>query len=193
MAPYRVKEIFHTLQGEGAQSGRAAVFLRFAGCNLSCEWCDTDFAGGDVYATTQDLVDAVARTWQGSFYERYVVLTGGEPALQVTPHLVLALHAAGFTIAIETNGTKPLPEGIDWVTVSPKKGSPLVVTKGNELKLVHPQMDPAQFVYLDFQHFFLQPMDGPDVRANTDAAMAYCLRIPPWRLSLQIHKILGIR
>ncbi len=208
---YAVKEMFYTLQGEGANAGRAAVFCRFAGCNLwtgratdredaICQFCDTDFvgtngAGGGKFATPAALADAVAATWPervpGS---RFVVCTGGEPLLQLDEPLLAALHANGFQVAVETNGTQTPPRGIDWLCVSPKAGAPLVVSAGDELKLVFPQSgaEPERFEHLDFQHFFLQPMDGPERDANTRAALHYCLSHPRWRLSLQIHKILGI-
>ncbi len=210
---YAVKEIFYTLQGEGARMGRPAVFLRFAGCNLwsgferdrhdaVCQFCDTDFAGmdgpnGGRYDTPQTLAARVARVWPGPRHSRarpYVVCTGGEPLLQLDVALIRALRAEGFEVAIETNGTLAVPEGIDWVCVSPKAGAPLVLTGGNELKLVYPQpgAQPDRFEDLAFGHFFLQPMDGPDVAAHTQAAMAYCLAHPPWRLSLQTHKLLGL-
>jgi len=207
---YAVKEIFLTLQGEGGQAGRAAVFCRFAGCNLwsgreqdragaVCTFCDTDFVGldgpgGGRFATAQDLAAAVERAWPGGERDRLVVLTGGEPLLQVDDALVAALHARGFALALETNGTLPAPAGIDWVCVSPKADAPVVQTKGQELKLVYPQpgVDPARFEGLDFERFLLQPMDGPEREANTAAAIAYCLAHPRWRLSVQTHKYLGI-
>lgn len=208
---YAVKEIFKTLQGEGAQAGRAAVFCRFAGCNLwsgreedraqaVCQFCDTDFIGmdgegGGRFQSAQDLADTIARTWGSSpGGKRYVVFTGGEPLLQLDSDLVAAVHGHGFEIAIETNGTLPPPEGVDWICVSPKAGAPLVLTSGSELKLVFPQPDlpPEQVAGLNFSHFFLQPMDGPARAANTQAVAAYCLEHPQWRLSLQTHKIIGI-
>ena len=205
---YTVKEIFYTLQGEGAQAGRAAVFLRFAGCNLwtgreedrasaQCRFCDTDFAGGDKYADAALLADAVAALWPapaGAAGVPYVVCTGGEPTLQLDAALIDALHARGFEIAIETNGTRPLPAGIDWVCVSPKAGTELVVTAGDEIKLVWPQdgIDPAALAGLAFRHHFLQPMDGTARAAATAACVRYCLTHPRWRLSLQTHKIIGI-
>ena len=208
---YQVKEIYYTLQGEGAHTGRAAVFLRFAGCNLwtglerdrgeaVCKFCDTDFVGldgpgGGKFATADDLASAVARTWpQGASGKPYVVCTGGEPLLQIDDALVSALHARGFEIGIETNGTLLPPEGIDWICVSPKADSELKLRKGNELKLVYPQArgEPERYASLDFAHFFLQPMDSPERDANTRAATAYCLAHPKWRLSLQTHKLLGI-
>ncbi|WP_096700088.1 7-carboxy-7-deazaguanine synthase [Magnetospirillum sp. 15-1] len=199
---YTVREIFHTLQGEGVQAGRPAVFLRFAGCNLwsgreadraaaACRFCDTDFVGGDRYADAGTLADAVLAAGGDT---RYVVVTGGEPGLQLDTALIHALHARGFRIAIETNGTVDLPAGIDWVCVSPKAGTRLKVIRGDELKLVFPQAGavPEDFEHLDFAHFLLQPMDGPDRDANTRAAIERCLTRPRWRLSLQTHKLLGI-
>ncbi len=205
---YTVKEIFYTLQGEGGQAGRAAVFLRFAGCNLwsgreedradaQCRFCDTDFVGGDKYADAALLADAVAALWPapaGAAGAPYVVCTGGEPTLQLDAALIDALHARGFEIAIETNGTRPLPAGIDWVCVSPKAGTELAVTAGDEIKLVWPQdgIDPGALAGLAFRHHFLQPMDGADRAAATAACVRYCLTHPRWRLSLQTHKIIGI-
>ena len=207
---YSVKEIFLTLQGEGGQAGRPAVFCRFAGCNLwsgreqdradaVCTFCDTDFVGldgpgGGRFSTAQDLADAVEAAWEGGAHHRLVVLTGGEPLLQVDEALVEALHAKGFSIALETNGTLPAPKGVDWICVSPKAQAQLAQTSGAELKLVFPQagVDPARFETLDFRQFLLQPMDGPDRAANTQAAIAYCLAHPRWRLSVQTHKFLGI-
>ena len=208
---YAVKEIFKTLQGEGAQAGRTAVFCRFAGCNLwsgreqdragaICRFCDTDFVGtdgpgGDRFATAEDLAAAVANAWDGPPHRRFAVLTGGEPLLQVDDALVEALHAHDFEIAIETNGTMEPPRGIDWICVSPKAGTTLKLKAGHELKLVYPQsgVAPQAFETLDFQRFSLQPMDGPDVIENTARAIAYCLAHPHWQLSLQTHKQLGIR
>ena len=218
---YAVKEIFYTLQGEGANAGRPAVFCRFAGCNLwsgreidrasaVCTFCDTDFVGtdglgGGKFASAVALADAVASHWPVAYAgDRFVVCTGGEPALQLDVALIDALHACGFTIAIETNGTLPLPEGIDWTCVSPKSDAPLVVTSGDELKLVYPQARamPERFAGLAFDHFLIQPMDGlggggsdPLVtrKANTERAVEYCLSHPQWRLSMQTHKLLGIR
>jgi len=207
---YQVKEIFYTLQGEGMNAGRPAVFCRFAGCNLwsgreedragaVCRFCDTDFVGtdgtgGGKFDSAVALAEAVAREWRGRDSGRFAVLTGGEPALQVDAGLVDALHARGFEVAIETNGTLALPDGLDWVCVSPKADAPLKVRKGNELKLVYPQsVPPAEYEMLAFEHFLLQPMDGPEKRANTERAVAYCLRHPRWRLSVQTHKVLGIR
>ena len=213
---YAVKEIYYTLQGEGAHTGRAAVFCRFAGCNLwsgreadrataICQFCDTDFAdtngpGGGKFALAADLAAAVSRNvasrrWRS---ERFVVCTGGEPLLQMDELLIDALHAYGFEIAVETNGTIAAPPGLDWICVSPKAGAELKQRTGDELKLVYPQpgpqsvLDPAAFESLQFRHFFLQPMDGPRRDANTQAALKYCLDHPRWRLSLQTHKLLGI-
>ena len=207
---YAVKEIFLTLQGEGGQAGRPAVFCRFAGCNLwsgreqdrasaVCNFCDTDFVGmdgpgGGRFAQAVDLAQAIEAAWRGGGEHRLVVLTGGEPLLQVDPPLVDALHARGFSLALETNGTIAAPPGIDWVCVSPKADAPVVQTSGQELKLVFPQagVDPARFEGLAFERFLLQPMDGPDREGNTRAAIAYCLAHPRWRLSVQTHKYLGI-
>ncbi|WP_298252553.1 7-carboxy-7-deazaguanine synthase [Bradyrhizobium sp.] len=208
---YAVKEIFLTLQGEGAHAGRAAVFCRFAGCNLwngreedrvtaVCQFCDTDFVGtdgtlGNRYTTAEALADTIARQWTGDDCNRYVVLTGGEPLLQVDAPLIAALHARGFKIAVETNGTIEAPEGLDWICVSPKAGAQLVLRAGHELKLVYPQAgaEPENFVGLAFERFSLQAMDGPDVVENAARAVDYCLRHPQWRLSVQTHKSLGIR
>lgn len=201
---YSVREIFHTLQGEGGQTGRSAVFLRFSGCNLwsgreqdraeaACRFCDTDFVGGEKFADAETLTRAVIDAWPaGAGAPRWVVCTGGEPALQLDEALVDALHAAGFAVAVETNGTLDLPAGLDWVCVSPKAGTRLAVTSGDELKLVHPQdgARPEDYEGLDFRHFFLQPMDGRD--GATQAAVSHCLTHPKWRLSLQTHKLLGI-
>jgi 7-carboxy-7-deazaguanine synthase (Cx14CxxC type) len=208
---YAIKEIFYTLQGEGRNAGRAAVFCRFAGCNLwsgreadreaaVCTFCDTDFVGvngpgGGRFDTAEDVASAVASTWGGAESDRrLVVLTGGEPLLQVDEALIAALHAERFEIAVETNGTIAPPAGLDWICVSPKAGSTVVVTRGHELKLVYPQptAQPEQFEGLGFEEFLLQPMDGPAREANTAAAVAYCLAHPRWRLSLQTHKMLGI-
>ena len=206
---YSVKEIFLTLQGEGGQAGRAAVFCRFAGCNLwtgreadrasaVCAFCDTDFVGvdgpgGGKFATAEALADAIAGHWRGGD-GRLVVSTGGEPLLQLDAPLIAALHARGFEIAVETNGTIAAPVGLDWICVSPKADAPLAQTRGQELKLVYPQtgVDPERFVDLAFERFFLQPMDGPDRAAATAAAIDYCLAHPKWRLSVQTHKYLGI-
>ncbi len=207
---YAVKEIYTTLQGEGAQTGRRAVFLRFAGCNLwtgreqdraaaVCTFCDTDFIGtngpgGGKFADAAALAAAVAVEWGDHRAHRLVVCTGGEPLLQLDAALVDALHAGGFEIAIETNGTQAAPAGIDWICVSPKAAAPLKLTQGSELKLVYPQAlaMPERFEHLGFTHFFLQPMDGPDREANTRAAIAYCLAHPQWRLGLQTHKLTGL-
>lgn len=209
---YAVKEIFYTLQGEGAQAGRAAVFCRFSGCNLwsgrevdraaaVCRFCDTDFAdvngpGGGKFANAAALADAVASQWRahGAGGKRFVVCTGGEPLLQLDEPLIEALHERGFEVAVETNGTKAAPESLDWICVSPKAGAPLVQRKGDELKLVFPQqgIEPAELEGLAFRHFFLQPMDGPQRAANTERAVRFCMEHPQWRLSLQTHKIVGI-
>jgi 7-carboxy-7-deazaguanine synthase (Cx14CxxC type) len=208
---YTVKEIFYTLQGEGANAGRPAVFCRFSGCNLwtgreqdrataICDFCDTDFVGvgadGGKFATATNLAEAVASRWPSNDRaHRLVVCTGGEPLLQLDAAAVDALHAEGFEIAVETNGTQPPVPGLDWICVSPKKRADLVLRRGNEIKLVYPQpgFDPEQFESMDFDEFFLQPMDGPELAANTRAALAYCLAHPRWRLSIQAHKLLGIR
>jgi 7-carboxy-7-deazaguanine synthase (Cx14CxxC type) len=223
-----VKEIFYTLQGEGAQSGRAAVFCRFSGCNLwsgreadrsraVCQFCDTDFVGtgpdGGRFASATELADAVDRCWLGrgggavedgsvassasadGAGRKYVVCTGGEPLLQLDEKLIDALHERGFEVAVETNGTKPAPSSLDWICVSPKAGAPFVQTHGHELKLVYPQENapPEKFAQLDFEHFFLQPMDGSDTALNTERAIEYCLAHPKWRLSIQTHKLVGLR
>jgi len=208
---YQVKEIFYTLQGEGANAGMPAVFCRFAGCNLwsgreadraaaQCTFCDTDFVGtdgtgGGRFATAADLARACRDALGDVQGSALVVLTGGEPMLQVDTALIDALHAANFAIAIETNGTLAVSDDIDWICVSPKAGTKLVQTRGDELKLVYPQtaLAPDAVASLDFDHFFLQPMDGPSQQANTSAAITYCLAHPKWRLSVQTHKILGIR
>lgn len=222
---YTVKEIFYTLQGEGAQTGRAAVFCRFSGCNLwsgreedrsraVCQFCDTDFVGvgpdGGRFASAKELADAVDRCWNGERraaggerreekgekpQRKFVVCTGGEPLLQLDESAIDELHQRGFEVAIETNGTRPAPTSLDWICVSPKAGAPFVQKSGNELKLVYPQEDapPEKFADLDFRHFFLQPMDGPDIVANTELAIEYCLRHPQWRLSIQTHKLVGVR
>jgi len=232
---YTVKEIFYTLQGEGAQAGRAAVFCRFSGCNLwsgreedrsraVCQFCDTDFVGtgpdGGRFSSASELADAIDRCWGGVSPsaagasspsenggsglgtararrpgKKYVVCTGGEPLLQLDEELIDALHERGFEVAVETNGTRPAPGSLDWVCVSPKAGAPFVQTSGSELKLVYPQENapPETFARLDFKHFFLQPMDGPDLAVNTERAIEYCLRNPGWRLSIQTHKLVGIR
>ena len=210
---YAVKEIFYTLQGEGAQAGRAAVFCRFAGCNLwsgreadrsaaICRFCDTDFVGvdgpgGGRFDSAEDLAAAIEQNMARetpSLGKRFVVCTGGEPLLQLDASLIAALHERDFEIAVETNGTIAAPEGVDWLCVSPKAGAELMQRSGDELKLVYPQLgvDPAEFEALPFRHFFLQPMDGPSREANTELALRYCLDHPQWRLSLQTHKILGI-
>jgi 7-carboxy-7-deazaguanine synthase (Cx14CxxC type) len=209
---YAVKEIFYTLQGEGAQTGRASVFCRFAGCNLwsgreqdrasaICKFCDTDFAdthgpGGGKFASADALADAVELTWPAAAPagKRFVVCTGGEPLLQLDASLIEALHARGFEIAVETNGTVAAPAGLDWICVSPKAGTELRQTTGDELKLVYPQngAEPEKFAGLAFRNFFLQPMDGPVCEANTRLALEYCLTHPQWRMSLQTHKLLGI-
>jgi len=208
---YAVKEIFLTLQGEGAQVGRVAVFCRFAGCNLwsgraedradaQCNFCDTDFVGvdgdgGGRFADADALVSAIERAWGSERAGRYVVLTGGEPLLQVDAPLIAELHGRGFEVGLETNGTLAPPDGIDWICVSPKGAAPLAARQGDELKLVYPQPDapPEAFAALAFRRFSLQPMDGPAVAENTANAIAYCLAHPQWRLSLQTHKVLGIR
>lgn len=208
---YAVKEVFYSLQGEGARAGRVAVLCRFAGCNLwngrerdrhhaLCRFCDTDFvgldgSGGGRFATAEELGRAVEVAWGGVPDERYVVFTGGEPALQVDRALLDDVHTRGFATAIETNGTLALPEGLDWVCVSPKANAPLLQRSGDELKLVFPQtgLAPSELEHLDFTHYFLQPCDGPDAEAHTRAAIDYCLSHPRWRLSLQTHKLLGIR
>jgi 7-carboxy-7-deazaguanine synthase len=236
---YTVKEMYYTLQGEGAQTGRPAVFVRFAGCNLwtgreadrasaVCTFCDTDFVGvgpdGGRFATAAALADAVASLWPvGPVGARmvarpgttntadaanmpgatnrhgtpgpYVVCTGGEPLLQLDSDAIDALHERGFEVGVETNGTQTAPDGLDWVCVSPKAEAPVVLTRGDELKLVYPQATapPERFARFDFRHFFLQPMDGPKLDANTRAAVAYCLAHPQWRLSLQTHKLVGLR
>ena len=215
---YTVREIFYTLQGEGANAGRAAVFCRFSGCNLwtgreadrhraVCRFCDTDFVGvgpdGGRFRTADELADAVLDRWPHREGGRavggrpLVVCTGGEPLLQLDHPAVAALHARGFEVAVETNGTQPPVPGLDWICVSPKAGAPLALTAGDELKLVYPQAEPEaqpeRFEGAAFHHLFLQPMDGPDVAENTEAAIAYCLAHPRWRLSVQTHKVVGIR
>jgi 7-carboxy-7-deazaguanine synthase (Cx14CxxC type) len=210
---YSVKEIFYTLQGEGANSGRPAVFCRFAGCNLwtgreqdrasaVCQFCDTDFIGtdgpgGGTFRTATDLAAAVRAAWpahSAPAAKPLVVCTGGEPLLQLDTAAIAALHAEGFEVAVETNGTRPVPPGLDWICVSPKAGAPLVLTSGHELKLVFPQpgAEPERFRAMAFGHFFLQPMDGSDRARNTALAVEYCMAHPEWRLSLQTHKMLGI-
>ena len=207
---YSVKEIYYTLQGEGAQAGRAAVFLRFAGCNLwsgreedrsaaVCQFCDTNFLGtdgpgGGRFASAAELAHAVLQQWPDGVGHRLVVCTGGEPLLQLDSPLIEALHQAGFEVAVETNGTLPAPDGLDWVCVSPKAAAGLILTRGNELKLVYPQdgLGPDSLEGLAFDHFFLQPMDGPQRRQNTLLAARYCLANPRWRLSVQVHKVVGL-
>ncbi|MEY3980930.1 MAG: 7-carboxy-7-deazaguanine synthase [Pseudomonadota bacterium] len=208
---YSVKEIFHTLQGEGAQAGRPAVFCRFAGCNLwsgreedrlsaICQFCDTDFVGtdgvnGGRFADAQRLADAIDEQWpETESLHKYVVFTGGEPLLQLDVPLISAMHTHGFEVAIETNGTLPIPKGIDWVCVSPKQGATLIVERGNEIKVVVPQtgQDLAAFEQMHFQHYFLQPMDGPDKQHNTELAISICKQRPRWRLSVQMHKLLQL-
>ena len=210
---YSVKEIFHTLQGEGARAGTSAVFCRFAGCNLwsgreedrasaACDFCDTDFVGtdgvgGGRFETSAELAAAVDRAWppDADASRKFVVCTGGEPLLQLDREAIDALHARGVAIAIETNGTLAAPPGIDWICVSPKAGSPLRQVRGDELKVVYPQplLDLAALARLDFRHFFIQPMDGASYAANLRASIDFCARTPPWRLSLQTHKLIGIR
>ncbi len=210
---YKVKEIYYTLQGEGVNAGRPAVFCRFSGCNLwsglnadrsfaLCQFCDTDFVGtdgpgGGEFATADELARRIGDVWPDGIFEthRFVVLTGGEPLLQVDDEFVRALHDEGFEIGVETNGTIQPPVGIDWVCVSPKHGVKCVVKSGHELKLVFPQDgdDPAGYEELNFQHFFLQPMDGPQKDRNVNLALEYCLRNPKWRLSLQTHKLVSLR
>ena len=208
---YAVKEIFLTLQGEGAQSGRAAVFCRFSGCNLwsgrekdraaaACPFCDTDFVGTDGEGgghldDAEKLAGAIESAWGGGKENRFVVFTGGEPLLQLDAALIGAVHRRGFEAAVETNGTLPVPAGLDWICVSPKANAPLVATSGSELKLVYPQkgLSPGDVCGLAFAHFWLQPMDGDNLSANTAAAIAYCLKHPRWRLSLQTHKFVGLK
>ena len=209
---YKVKEIYYTLQGEGMQAGRSAVFCRFTGCNLwsgreqdrskaQCKFCDTDFVGtdgpgGGRFADPQSLSQAIQDHWQGQSGKPLVVFTGGEPLLQLDQALIDTLHQRGFEIAVETNGTQKAPSGIDHICVSPKANAPLVLTEGHELKLVYPQTElqaqPECFTHLKFKHFYLQPMDGPQKAENTQAAIKYCLKHPQWRLSLQTHKYIGI-
>ncbi len=216
---YTVKELFPTLQGEGAQTGRAAVFCRFAGCNLwsgreedrataICQFCDTDFvgsdgAGGGKFETAASLADAIEASWRSTSagpQQRYVVFTGGEPLLQLDEELIAALHQKGFEVAIETNGTIKIPKGVDWVCVSPKAGSDLIVLQADELKLVIPQNDHraleklmARFEGMDYRNRFLQPMDGQNLKSNIELAVSLCQKRPLWRLSLQSHKLIGIR
>jgi 7-carboxy-7-deazaguanine synthase (Cx14CxxC type) len=210
---YTIKEIRYTLQGEGVNTGRPAVLLRFSGCNLwsgreedrdsaMCNFCDTDIVGSDGpgggnYATASELVSAVAKTWpraDNAERQKFVVCTGGEPSLQLDSTLVDVFHERGFEVAIETNGTVVTPPGVDWICVSPKAGTQLWQKSGDELKLVYPQVGakPEQFEELDFRHFFLQPLCGPDLKRNTNRALRYCMDHPKWRLSVQTHKILGI-
>jgi 7-carboxy-7-deazaguanine synthase (Cx14CxxC type) len=210
---YAVKEIFYTLQGEGAQAGRAAVFCRFAGCNLwsgreedraaaVCQFCDTEFVGvegpdGGRFNSAEELANRIDATWQAVSRagRKFVVCTGGEPLLQLDRPMIDALHAREFEVAVETNGTIAAPDGIDWLCVSPKAGAELVQTRGDELKLVYPQAgaQPNNYARLAFRHFFLQPMDGPHRQANTEQALRYCMENPVWRSSLQTHKFVGIR
>lgn len=209
---YQVKEIFYTLQGEGANAGRPAVFCRFAGCNLwsgreedrataACRFCDTDFVGtdgpdGGRFADAASLAASISSRWPPlSVGRRLVVFTGGEPMLQLDTALIDAMHGQGFEVAVESNGTMAAPGGIDWLCISPKAGTPLKQTRGQELKVVVPQpgLSLDELIALDFEHFFLQPMDGPQVSANTQWAIAQCLRDPRWRLSVQVHKVIGIR
>src|ERR1051325_10572087 len=208
---YTIKEIFFTIQGEGANTGRPAVFCRFSGCNLwsgreadrataVCRFCDTDFFGvgpdGGRFETARELADAIAKRWPANANtDRLVVCTGGEPLLQVDEALVSALHDRDFTVAVETNGTQIAPDAIDWICVSPKSGAPLTLTAGDELKLVFPQegAEPERFESLQFDHWFLQPMDGPRRAENTRAAIRYCRQHPRWKLSVQTHKALGRR
>ncbi len=210
MSTYAVKEVFRTLQGEGRQAGRAAVFLRFSRCNLwsgherdrasaVCRFCDTDFVGtdgpgGGVFRGAEALAAHVAAVWGPGRAHRFVVCTGGEPALQLDADLVDALHAEDFEVAVETNGTLPLPDGLDWICVSPKAGTELVVTAGDECKVVHPQegLDPRSLEGLAFDHFLLSPMDGAERAASTAACVAFCLDHPRWHLSVQTHKVIGI-
>jgi 7-carboxy-7-deazaguanine synthase len=208
---YRVKEIFYSIQGEGYHSGRPAVFCRFSGCNLwsgnakdrkkaLCQFCDTDFVGtngtaGGLFETAGQLSRTISKLWPPSKERRFVVCTGGEPLLQVDDALIAALHEKNFEIAVETNGTVAAPAGIDWICVSPKAHVELVQISGNELKLVYPQagINPEQYAELNFRHFFLQPMDGASREASTRQTLAYVLAHPEWRISIQLHKILGVR
>lgn len=209
---YAVKEVFYTLQGEGARSGRPSVFIRFAGCNLwsglekdrataICQFCDTEFfgtdgLGGGHFKTAEELAEAASAMWAGDSIDgRYAVCTGGEPLLQLDVELIEALHRHGFEVAVETNGTRVPPPGLDWICVSPKAGAPLVLKNGNELKVVMPQeaLNLEELATLPFTHFFVQPMDGPAANENTQAAIDFCLHNPKWRLSIQTHKLLGLR
>ena len=211
---YSVKEIYYTLQGEGANAGRPAVFCRFAGCNLwsgreedrstaICTFCDTDFVGtdgtgGGKFADADELAVAINENWPSNvppISRKFVVFTGGEPLLQLDAPVIASLHNRNFEVSVETNGTLPVPEGVDWVCVSPKAGAPLVLQRGDELKLVYPQkaLPPEDLADLDFEQFFLQPMDGPNIDRNTEQTLDYCLQHPQWRLSLQTHKLVGIR
>jgi 7-carboxy-7-deazaguanine synthase len=208
---YTVKEIFYTLQGEGAQAGRPAVFCRFSGCNLwsgreidreeaVCRFCDTEFVGtdgpgGGKFSSSRALADAIERSWGAAGKHRFVVFTGGEPLLQLDTSLIDAVHARGFEIAVETNGTLEPPSGIEWICVSPKAGAPWRLKVGQELKLIYPQTGllPDDIEELPFRHFWVQPMDGPDRDRNTAEAIDYCLRNPRWRLGVQTHKLIGIR
>ena len=196
---YRVKEIVYTLQGEGANSGKPVILCRFEGCNLNCSFCDTDYQGidghgGGEYTSASELAEAVSKRWMGDAYNQRVLCTGGEPLLQLDRQLTAEFHLKGFEILLETNGTIELPEGIDWVCVSPKEGREPVVKKGNELKLPFPQknVDPGRYLSLDYDHFYLQPISGIDLKRNTVQAVEYCLNNPRWALSLQIHKYIGI-
>ncbi|MCD4702162.1 MAG: 7-carboxy-7-deazaguanine synthase [Candidatus Aegiribacteria sp.] len=196
---YRVKEIVYTLQGEGANSGKAVVLCRFEGCNLNCSFCDTDFQGidgpgGGEFGSAGELAEAVSERWKGEMSCPRVLCTGGEPLMQLDGQLVEALHLKGFEILLETNGTIELPDGINWVCVSPKEGGDPVVKKGNELKLAYPQknVDPGRYLSLDFEYFYLQPISGVDLEINTRQAVEYCLNNPRWALSLQIHKYIGV-
>lgn len=212
---YAIKELFYSLQGEGAHAGRAAVFCRFSGCNLwsgreqdrasaQCNFCDTEFVGTDgelgaKYATAEQLADTIDQLWQhhsrnNDGAKPYVICTGGEPLLQLDHILIEALQQRGFEVAVETNGTLPAPDGLDWICVSPKGSTDIVLTQGDELKLVHPQpgIDPAQFTEMKFNHFYLQPLDGPEAAANLATCLDYCRHNPRWHLSLQMHKLVNI-
>ncbi len=196
---YRVKEMVYTLQGEGFNSGKAVVLCRFEGCNLSCGFCDTDFQGidgpgGGEFNSADELAETIEKCWKGNTLSPRVLCTGGEPLLQLDNRLTAAFHEKGFEILLETNGTVKLPPGIDWVCVSPKEGSNMIVTEGNELKLAFPQpgIDPERYLPLEFDHFYLQPIFGIDLKENIESAVEYCLNNPRWSLSLQIHRIVGI-